>query len=125
MLGSQKAATCFKAALFANSNTRNETWCWRRALFHDSSPFSFYIVYASSQDTRITHRDNIDIPLIDISIPNVNADTPMCVHAYAHRCGVGNEGKPCVSEESLRASWRRKYNARELYLWNYDSAKWF
>lgn len=56
-----------------------------RNSFHDSSPFSFYIIYASSQDTQVSRnlarRDNIDIPLIDISIPNVNADTPSaCAH---------------------------------------------
>jgi len=90
MPGSQKAATCFKAVLFANSN---ETLCRREALFHDSPPFSFYIIYASSQDTQAfsctTHRDNIDIPLIDISILNVNTDTSSAC-TRTHTGGAGD-----------------------------------
>lgn len=47
-----------------------------------------------------THRDNIDIPLIDISIPNVNTGTPSaCMRTHA---GVEGKLRACISEESLR-----------------------
>lgn len=66
-----------------------------------------YLYTTSSQNMQVsaTHRDNIDIPLIDISIPNVNTGTPSaCMRT--HTGDVAVEGKlcACILEESLRAS---------------------
>lgn len=53
--------------------------------------------------SRATHRDNIDIPLIDISIPNVNTDTP---NAYACVC------TPVVSATQVSRMYRKKVYER-------------
>lgn len=62
-----------------------------------SSFLFLYYIYASNQDTQVPcnlarYRDNIDIPLIDISIRNVNTDTESAC-TCSHTGGVAIEGE--------------------------------
>lgn len=76
----ESSDAAFKAALFANNNTGERDSYRRRSPFHDSPPFSFYIEirlqsrYVGTASGRAVLTSILSIPLIDISIPNVNTD---------------------------------------------------
>lgn len=97
---SQKAAACFKTALFANSNAGDETYAQPFSTFF----FILHIIYASSQDTQMSHDlahhalQYNDISLTGISIPNVMPSA--CTRTYTG--GVGGKSNIYVGRKFTR-----------------------